>query len=130
MDNINKALLMAGGVLITIMVISVLVYSINSYRSYAERMSAITASSQNESFNRFFTYMSLKSALSPDKVNIRGYDAYNVINKAIDMNKVLDEGSQISISLNGVAITSLNDSYKTNNAWLESYHEYSYSYRK
>ncbi len=91
MDNASKALIMAGAVLISIMVISLLMYMLNVFGQYSEKQSTLTASSQNESFNRFFVYSEL---IGP---TIKGYDAANIIAKARDMNQTMDPINQISI---------------------------------
>ncbi len=85
MDNASKALLMAGAVLITVLVISLTMYIVSAIRSYSEGEAMATSSSQIEAFNRYFVY------LAPSGSKIKGYEAYNVICKAYDLNKTFGD---------------------------------------
>ena len=123
MDNASNALIIAGSVLIAVLIITVSMYALRSYRDYAESQSSLTASTQNEAFNRYFTY----SAENNSK--IRGYDAYNIMAKALDMNENLDTRDKIDVYLSGTKINNISAlaSYKTNVSWLTK--EFTYNYR-
>lgn len=76
MENASKALLMAGGMMIAIAVISVALYFYSSARGFANTSEDILSSSQIQSFNRFYT--------AYEKTNIRVVDALNILNRAIE----------------------------------------------
>lgn len=55
MENVSKALIMAGGVLIALAVIGVALYFYTSARGFAEQSESMLSASQVQSFNRFYT---------------------------------------------------------------------------
>ena len=75
MDNASKALIIAGGVLIGIMVISVALYILATARGMARDSNEEMERTAAESFNRF--YQSYDS-------QITGIDALNIYNKVQD----------------------------------------------
>ena len=82
MDNASKALIIAGGMLIAIMVASLFVYLFTSYGSYAEDMyDRINERQLAEANNEYTRYE------GSDENTI--YDVVSVINKAKDNNKSL-----------------------------------------
>ncbi len=95
MDNASKALIMAGGTLISLLIISLAMYVFTSARKYGEDSSNLIKSSQNEAFNRFFVYSETSGGL------IRRFEAFNIINKIIDINTNFDEGISITLNFNG-----------------------------
>ncbi len=92
MENASKALIIAGGILIAVLVISIAMYMISMLRDFSESSSMQTASSQNEAFNRFFVY----SANSSGKIN--GYEAYNIVRKVQDINLNEDDDTRIYVT--------------------------------
>lgn len=83
MDNASKALIIAGGMLIAIMVASLFVYLFASYGSYAENMyDRINERQITEANNEYTKYE------GSDENTI--YDVVTVINKAKDHNKSLN----------------------------------------
>ena len=121
MDNASKALIMAGAVLIALLIMTLFMYALNVFRDYSEDMSTLTGTTQQESFNRYFVYATILNQ------RIRGYDAYNVMGKALDMNQNLDSRNQIRVVLNGVSINSIPATLKDDKTWLEREFTYSYS---
>ncbi len=77
MENASKALIMAGGILITVMVISLCMYLFTSARGVADASEKRLQVSQIEGFNRFFVNY-------PNKIT--GLDVYNIIGKCEDIN--------------------------------------------
>lgn len=73
----SKAIIIAGGILVGIFIISVSMYMLTGFRAlYDESMTEFEVQ-QITSFNSFFTqYPSV----------IKGYDAYNIIGKINDVN--------------------------------------------
>lgn len=83
MDNASKALIMAGGILIAVLVISVSLYVITSARGVAKASNERVEANAVQSFNRFYsTYTSDGSAVS-----VKGIDAINIYRKALDDSK-------------------------------------------
>ncbi len=101
MDNASKALIMAGAVLIALLVISVFLYAINQYSKYMESMSAIDATVEAESFNRYYLYAAQNGG------TITGFDAYNVMAKALDMNVNIEPQNRITVTFKGSTITNI-----------------------
>lgn len=79
MENASKALLMAGGILIALLIISALVLMFNQISEYEKAQSSSEKNSQLVDFNKEYTQYTYD--------DIRGYELISVINKAIDFNK-------------------------------------------
>ena len=75
MDNAAKALIMAGGVFIAVMIVGLAIYILNGARGFASAANDQAELSAIESFNRY--YQSFDSTIT-------GIDALNIYNKAID----------------------------------------------
>lgn len=79
MENASKALIMAGGVLIAIMIIGALILMFNSLSSYQDTNQQGEVEAQVVEFNnQYVTY---------DNENVRGSDLYSLLNKVIDYNR-------------------------------------------
>lgn len=78
MDNASKAILMAGGVMISIAIISVAVYFYTNLQGYASANQDVLSSTQIQSFNRFYT------AYKNSSTKIRVVDAVNILNRALE----------------------------------------------
>lgn len=78
MENASKALLMAGGMLIALLVIGALLLAFNQIGDYEKGKSSMVKSSQVADFNKEF------GKYSGD--DVKGYDLITLINKAIDFN--------------------------------------------
>ncbi len=97
MDNVSKALVMAGGVLISIAVISIAVSAFSSASNLARAAEQNMSSSQISSFNRFYTaYQTTYTG----PTTIRCVDALNILNRAIEDDVSVSNSSSI-ISLSG-----------------------------
>lgn len=114
MENASKALIMAGAVLITVLLISLSMYVFNIIITYTEQSSIQSYSEKAEAFNRYFIYSS--NDIDGNRANgiqIKGSEAYNIIAKINDINN--DEWSldeiELSVSSEGgtVDITDLNN---------------------
>jgi hypothetical protein len=77
MDNASKALLMAGGILISIAIIGIATYLFASARGAIGETAKAIEIEEVLNFNRFYSSYSS---------NIRGIDAVNIKNKVIDNN--------------------------------------------
>lgn len=72
MDNASKALIMAGGVLLAILIISVALYLFAGIRGFAKAQNTNAEVSAVESFNRYYQSFDSK---------ITGIDVVNICNK-------------------------------------------------
>lgn len=113
MDSASKAIIIAGGMLIGVLVISISMYMLTSFRQVYESSMTEFEMQQIASFNSFFTqYGSV----------IKGYDAYNIIGKINEVNANQDSDYFIHFDNN---ITREKDFYYTEN-FLK---DFSYSYK-
>ena len=98
MENVSKALMMAGGLLISLMVISLIVVLWGQLSGYFTEDSKATVVEQDTKFNAQFENYNKKS--------IGGYDLISVMNKIIDYNRTAADIKnydriKIKIELNG-----------------------------
>jgi len=79
MENASKALIMAAGVLIALMIIGALLLMFNSLSNYQGSDTQTTREAQIVAFNQqYITY---------NRENVRGSDLYSLLNKVIDYNR-------------------------------------------
>lgn len=115
MENASKAIILAGGFLIAMLLISVAMYVFSNIGEY------ITASRQEEGnyaideFNKFFT----ESYYSANNGMMYGSDAYNIYMKIQDINNDIDAPAIINYS---------GPSFNKDNYKSISENSYSYSY--
>lgn len=95
MENASKALLMAGEVLISIIIVSALVLMFNSLTSYQKANEQNTKEAQVIEFNNIYEAYNVE--------DVRGNDLYTLINRVVDYNKrkstegtVEDEGQYLA----------------------------------
>lgn len=87
MDNASKALIMAGGVLIAIMIIGVSLFILSNARGMASDSNKQMEQNAADSFNRFYTSYDCSFAGNDTYTGtISGIDAYNIYKKANDDN--------------------------------------------
>ena len=79
MENASKALLMAGGVLIAILIIALLVYSFGTMGGYFDTENKEELAKQLKVFNDQYEVYNRKL--------LRGVDVISVINKVLDNNQ-------------------------------------------
>lgn len=84
MENASKALLMAGGILIAILVIGVVIYMFNSSSQLFKTSKDIEKEEQIEAFNREYEAYNRKL--------LRGTDIISIINKVNSNNKKYEDG--------------------------------------
>lgn len=94
MENAAKALLIAGGVLISILVISFLVYFRSDLTADAERIYTIMSQSEISSFNQPYLVYDFR-----DDLTIQ--DVVSIINLAINNNQRDYTVEDIKVTLNG-----------------------------
>lgn len=79
MENASKALLMAGGILIALLIVALLVYSFGSMSSYFTQNEKEQEAEQLEAFNKQYE--------AYHKKLLRGTEVISVVNKALDNNE-------------------------------------------
>lgn len=94
MENASKALLIAAGILIGIIIITIIVYGYNQISSYYNTKEQAIETEQLVAFNKQF--------IGYNRDNVRGSDLLSLVNKIIDynvekMNYVNDEKIEILI---------------------------------
>lgn len=99
MENASKALLMAGGILIAVLTIGIVVYMFNSSSGFFESSEDIEATQQITAFNKQYE--------SYNRKLLRGTDVISVMNKATDNNKKNKEESDLQIAIRFKLIESL-----------------------
>ena len=112
MDTTSKAIIIAAGMLIGILIISVSMYMLTSFRQVYENSLNDFEIQQIASFNSFFTQYGSK---------IKGYDVYNIIGKINEVNA--DQNATYFIHFDN-NITREENFYYTENFL----NDYSYSY--
>lgn len=115
MDNAAKALIMAGGIFIAVMIVGLAMYILSGARGFARASNDEAELSAIESFNRY--YQSFNSTIT-------GIDALNIYNKAIDDSNRVNHTHTVNVEIDPSIINQLNApdgyNYMTN--------KYSYSY--
>lgn len=91
MENASKALLMAGGVLIAVLTIALLVMAFSSSSQFYKTQDDIEAVEQITAFNQEYE--------SYNKKLLRGTDVISVCNKAINNNKKYSDVSENQIDV-------------------------------
>ena len=114
MENLSKALLIAAGVLIGIIVLTMLVVMHRNVTSYYTAKEKARTFEQLKEFNAQYTPY--------DRNNVRGTELISLINKIINFNEQEDEvGIQITIDFNGsVDQTKVINSFYYNNQTTNS----------
>lgn len=112
MENASKALIIAGGILIAIALISLALYLFASARGLVDASNTVLEQSQIESFNRF--YLSYAPAFGT-YYEISGLDANNVIRKVENDNNSEVVYSEIYLN------TTLKDEVKTPENFFTNY---------
>lgn len=119
MENASKALVMAGGVLIGILLISLAVYLFTDFGSTSARINAQNAEKQIVEFNsRFTSYEGYRDRDGNWKITI--YDIISLASYANEYNAYY-EGSgeeKIDVTINGTTILN-----KTNDELINDYVE-------
>lgn len=78
MENASKALIMAGGMLLAILIVSLLVYAWSLFSKYQSSQDDLTDIEDTAKFNEQFT--------NYQRDNVKGYDILSLANKVTDYN--------------------------------------------
>ena len=121
MENASKALVIAGGVLITILVVSLFILFVNQVYDFEKSRSDEVKDSQLASFNEQFTQYA--------RNDLKGVDLISLINKVIDYNSKGTGAGEIDynqkITLNVTIGKDFRDKYATDSD-LELFKEDTY----
>ena len=78
MENASKALIMAGGMLLAILIVSLLVYAWSLFSKYQSSQDDLANIEDTAKFNEQFT--------NYQRDNVKGYDILSLANKVTDYN--------------------------------------------
>lgn len=105
MENAAKALIIAGGILIAILILSLLVYAFSTNRKMAMQQEKIRLAEQAAEFNSGYQ--------AYNKKVMYGADVISVINKAAEYNKdITDSDYKIKIIVNGEEVPEIEEDRK------------------
>lgn len=93
MENASKALLMAGGVMLTMLVVSILMYGWGTFSEYQAELDRIEEADSLAKFNQQFT--------NYNRDDVLGYELLSLINKVIDYNQRKSEEGTTTGSVAG-----------------------------
>ena len=102
MENASKALLMAGGILISLIIIGALLLMFNQLGTFQKSQTSSEKDSQLATFNQDF-------ARYADETSLKGVDIISLANKVVDYNKKsgitnsvnYDQKITLNVDLNG-----------------------------
>ena len=99
MDNASKALLMAGGMLLAILILTLLIYAWSLFSEYQNSKNDLADIENTAKFNQQFT--------NYDRDDVEGYELITLVNQIIDYNerKTSDTQNNNSVKYNPIKIT-------------------------
>lgn len=106
MDNASKALVIVGGILISVMIISLAMFVLASARGVSKASEERVTASQKLAFNRFFEYYGS---------TIEAIDAYNILGKIDDIRNDAYAIGKVSLTVDSVEITDIDETHE----WVE-----------
>lgn len=99
MENASKALIMAGGIIISVLLISVLVYMFSNNATFFDTQKKIEITKELTEFNSKYEIYNRKL--------LRGTDVISAINQAIDNNKKYEGQDEYKIEVEFEMVESL-----------------------
>ena len=105
MENASKALIMAGGILITILVVSLLVLFWNQVSDYEKTSSDAEKEAQLSTFNEQFTQYA--------RTDLRGVDLISLVNKVINYNSKNTGAGEIDYSQKITLVITIGQEFRT-----------------
>lgn len=99
MENASKALIMAGGMLLAILIVSLLVYAWSLFSKYQASKDSLSDVEDTAKFNEQFA--------NYDRDDVQGYELISLVNKIIDYNyrKFKDEEAKSDDKYSPITIT-------------------------
>ena len=101
MDNAPKALVIAGGILIAVMIIGAALLMLNNAREFASAANTQAKAEAVQSFNRYY------QSVVNSNGKIRGIDVLNVYHRAKDDREQPEKGYNITVNVNPSIIQAL-----------------------
>ena len=110
MDNAAKAIIIAAGFFIGIMIITLFMYMLTSFRSFQSASDFAKENLEINSFNNMFNeYIYAQSGDSG--TTIRGYQLYNLLGLVAELNSKSDNMFYVSINGSSFNSTAIRDNY-------------------
>lgn len=99
MENASKALIMAGGMLLAILIVSLLVYAWSLFSKYQLSKDSLSDVEDTAKFNEQFA--------NYDRDDVQGYELISLVNKIVDYNyrKSKDEEAKSDDKYSPITIT-------------------------
>ena len=122
MDNVSKAVLYAGAILIAVGLISLTLLVFQSFREYNGLNRDAQVTQETLDFNKFFveSYYSIDGTYSANGARISGFDVYNILVKIDDINNNPNRFYDIDISASNMTkvtrIRNIINKYKSSTA--------------
>ncbi len=96
MENASKALLMAGGMILAILILSLLIYGWNLFSEYQSSNDKLADIENTSQFNQHFT--------NYDRDDVQGYELISLVNRVVDYNERRTTDSQRGNNTNSIPI--------------------------
>lgn len=130
MENASKALIIAGAVLVSIALISIFMYVFTAIGHYRSSSQAQLQSNQVIAANKFFVEAAYDVNHTAAGIQIYGYDVYNIIQKANDINNNPDSPNFIEIksSISANSLVSKKELTPQNITNLNKQYNYTYTF--
>lgn len=97
MENASKALIMAGGVLLAMLIITLFAYAWSLFSKYQTSKDSLADIENTSKFNDQFTQF--------DRKDVLGYEILSLVNKVVDYNERKTTDSKVGNDLNSKCIT-------------------------
>lgn len=130
MENASKALIIAGAVLIAVALISMFMYVFSAIGDLRSQEQAQLQSNYIVAANRFFVESAYDVNPSVAGVQIYGYDVYNIMKKAEDVNNNPDAPNfiQVTSSVSQSSLVSVGELSAGNITNLKKQYTYTYGF--
>ncbi len=126
MDNASKAIILAGGILIGVLIISISMYALATFQSFYESNSEALKAKRIAEFNSYFE--SIPGTKEEDKFYTKGYEVYSAYNKCQEILGDLDSEFTVNCVLNDTNFDGNIKKYFYFTEKLEEDYEYTYTY--
>ena len=105
MDSMTRAIMIAGGMLIGVLIVSISIYELSSFRDYYELNNKALIAREITNFNSYFDNIGID--------NKYGYEVYNVIGKVVDINSNPNLEHSISINYSSPSLSFISSDANT-----------------
>ncbi len=98
MDDATKAIFLAGGIMIAVLVISISMYLLTGFREFNEANGLMLKGREITEFNSFFEKY-------PNNGTIKGFDVCSIYNKCYDINNDVDSLFSVRLYFSAGSLT-------------------------